>query len=51
MRAVTTRTALFEAFRDSTLALDLWAAGTTQPGTRVRPHIEHVGVTAPAICV
>jgi len=45
------RTALFEAFRDSTLILELWAANATQPGTRVHPRIGSVGVTPPMTCL
>lgn len=45
------RTALFEAFRDSALVLELWAPNATQPGTRVRPQIGQVGVTPPATCL
>ena len=51
IRNASERTALFEAFRDSTLVLELWAANATGPGTRVRPQIGQVGVTPPATCL
>jgi len=45
------RTALYQAFRDGTLILELRSANGSQAGTRVPVSTDRVGVTPPATCL
>lgn len=51
MRSADRRTALFEAMRDETLWLELWARDAARPGTRVRLRTESAYVTPKAVCL
>ena len=45
------RNALYDAFAGQSLWLELWRAGTTGPGIRVRLTTKEFGVNPPAICL
>jgi hypothetical protein len=51
IRSAEQRQALFGAFRDGTLWLELWAPGAGAPRTRVPVRAEQIGVTPPTRCL
>jgi hypothetical protein len=46
-----TRNALYDAFANQTLWLELWKANATKLSTRVRFDVKEYGTNPPAICL